>query len=352
MRLNTALLKWGFRRVIAGQAIDVTKVASRSWEICRSETLTLPPAIHLDGTMDRIVGLSPWRNWKTERLLIEGGQGDHAASRAHLIENADLCGAFLYCGAAKAQPGFGPRQLVQKEREPVQRLEVAHLMSSWAGSAYFANYMQDVLPLQLLPPEDDPCITVVTKSYEHEAGYRDLLSLPRPPRVVSAHVKRLISYTDFAQNNSKLVRYRTLRQRVRAHFAGYPRRSPPGVYLKRGETGERRIVTNEADLEQALSALGFDIVEPAKLVPSEVAQRMLETPIVIGVEGSHLAHAIYTIADHGTMLVIHPPDRFAMTYKEFTDRLDMKFAFVVGHPAKDGFTVDIDEIKRILEILL
>ncbi|WP_299592416.1 glycosyltransferase family 61 protein [uncultured Tateyamaria sp.] len=225
------------------------------------------------------------------------------------------------------------------------------MMSQWAGSHYFGSYMRDELPLGLLPPEGAPCITVSTNTYEHEAGYRKILSLPRPPRMAAARIDELTVYSDYAQNSSKAARYRQLRQRLRDYFKDLSTSAPTGVYLKRGATGERRVVANEAVIEQLLSGMGFDIVEPAKLTADEIVKRLLDAPIIVGVEGSHLAHTMYTLADMGTLVVIQPPDRFALPYKEFTDRLDLGFAFIVGHPAQDGFTVDPDDLKHILDLV-
>lgn len=351
MRLNLPLLKWGWRRLLAGQSAPLKDLATRSWEICPAERTHLPPAIFPDGALERVSKLSPWRSWQVERALIAGGPGEHAASRAYLVENADLAGAFLYRGAAKMTAGFGPRQLVLRNTPSERRLDVAHMVSTWAGSSYFANFIGDDLPLELLPPDGAPRITAITKDYGDAAGYRAILSLPRPPRIAAARIGKLTIYSDFAQNSSKAARYRILRQRLRAHFGGRDCPAPPGVYLKRGATGERRIVANETALEQALSALGFDIVEPAATATEEIARRLLDVPVVIGVEGSHLAHVLYTIADRGTLVVLQPPDRFALHFKEFADALGLRFAFVVGQPAPDGFEVDIDELRRLLERL-
>jgi hypothetical protein len=40
-----------------------------------------------------------------------------------------------------------------------------------------------------------------------------------------------------------------------------------------------------------------------------------------------------------------------MAYKEYADRMEMPFAFVVGHPSTEGFTVDVDEVLRTLDLL-
>jgi hypothetical protein len=352
MRLNLAMLKWGVHRLRAGQTADIRSVATREWLLCPDETATIPPAIYLDGALDRVSALSPWRDWKSEKSLIDGGPCDHAASRACLVEHVEISGAHIYRGSAKSRHGFGQERIVLSDSDRRQHLDHAHLVSNFTGSNFFGNFLLDDLPLGLIPEPGAPSIVVASNSYPHEAGYRDLLSLPRPPLLRNASVRRLVVYTDFAQNSFKASRYQELRNRMRRNFSGAASRSGPGIYLKRGATGERRILTNEADLERLLESLGFDIIEPATLTSQEIARRGLDARIVIGVEGSHLSHAIYTVADGGSFLVIQPPDRFAMAYKEFTDRVGLRFGFVVGRPDHDGFTVDLDELKQMLDKLL
>lgn len=352
MQLNTPFLAWGMRRLIAGRAPDMNDMATRSWEICPAEAHTCPPAIHLPDALDRVTALSPWRDWQTERRFIEGSVIEHAATRAHLIEDVDIAGAYLYRGAARMQAGFGAQQVLRRGRGATQRLAEAHLVSNWAGSQYFGIFLRAVLPMELLPEDGAPAISVVTKPYEHEEGYREVLSMPRPSCVTAARVKRLTLYTDFGQNASKAARYAELRARLRRTLGTpAPDTRPAGVYLKRGNTGERRHLVNEAQIEAALTALGFDIVEPAALDARTIAQRLLDAPVVVSVEGSHLAHAIYPIAENGALVVLQPPDRFAMAFKEFTDRANLRFAFTVGHPAPDGFSVGIDDLKQTLDMV-
>ena len=123
-------------------------------------------------------------------------------------------------------------------------------------------------------------------------------------------------------------------------------------YLRRGAAGESRVLVNEAALESALQSLGFDVIDPDQLSAREIARRSLDARLIMGVEGSHLSHALFSAADGACFLVVQPPYRFAMPYKEFTDRMDMRFALVVADPAPGGFAVDLNDIHRLLERLL
>ncbi len=349
--LNLAMLKWGLHRLWKGRSPDIRSVASRSWEICPGDTKLTRPALYPEGTLERIDALSPWRSWEVERTLITGNRARHDPSTAHLIQDVSLSGAFIYRGAAKSQPGFGPAEILHHERNVLHLLDEVHLMSNNAGSHFFGNFLLDDFPLGLIPEREAARIVMTTKPYEHEAGYRQIMSLERPPRIHRARIRRLILYTDYAQNSYKQERYLDLRARMRDYFRDVTPPAGPGIYIKRGVTGEARLMSNEAEVERLLGQLGFDIVEPAHLGAEEVARRSLDAPIVVSVEGSHLSHAIYSAADHGAFLVLQPPDRFAMAYKEFTDRVDMRFGFVIGHPGENGFRVDLGELRHMLDRL-
>lgn len=351
MMLNVEKLAWGVRRLGAGRRPSLEEVASESREICPAEIGNSPPAICLDGALDKITAFSPWTSWEYEEPRVLGRPITHAPTTAHLLRDVRISGAWIYCGAYKAQHGFGPEQVFRGAGSGFARLERAHMVSNSPGSNFFGNFLLDDFPLGLLPGPGDSAIVLETKAYEHEEGYRKILGLPRPPVIHHARVDELVVYTDFAQNALKAERYRELRRRMRRSAGqGEPPRADK-VYLKRGATGESRIVLNERALEAHLVKLGFDIIEPAGLTAEEVSRRILDARLVVSVEGSHLSHAIYSIADGGTFLVIEPPDRFATPYKEFADRLEMPFAFLVGDPGRGGFTVDLNELDRLLERL-
>ncbi len=350
MRLNLPMLMRRVRRVIARQAPPITSLARESWTICADEQRESAPARHLPGALEKVATLSPWRSWDAELALIRGGLGTHAASTAHLITDVDLVGAHLYKGPAKAQPGYGAEKwlLPSAAREEVTD---ANLVSSAEGSHFFGPLLQCDFPLELNAANHPANVAMITKPYEHADGYRQLLGLPDIRCLQRAHIRQLVVYTDFAQNSHKTDRYRELRRRLRSNVKPRGRAALRGVYLQRGRTGELRVLENEPDLIEFLDSQGFEIVEPVSLSAAEIAARTLDAPVVISVEGSHLSHAIYTLADRGTMLVLQPPDRFAMPYKEYTDAMDMRFAFLVGEKSPQGFRISIDEVRQMLEVL-
>lgn len=349
MTLNAALLGRHLRRLMGGRAVGVEEIAVETHEICPAEEVPGRPAFHPDGAIERIRGLSPWRDWDVERALIDGAPVRHAPTLAHVVENAVLAGAHLYCGAAKLRVGQGVPRIFEPGLPPRTAIAEAHLAATWTGADFFGNFLLDSFPLEMIPPEGARRLGAPGKPYAHAGGYRALLDLAPPETPVHARVGRLTVYSDFAQNSFKAERYARLRARLRTALPLAAAR--PGVFLRRGTDGEPRRLVNEEALADLLAGVGFDILDPATLDAAEIAARALEARIVVAVEGSHLSHAIYPMAADGAFLVIQPPDRFALPYKEFADRMEMRFGFVVATPADGGFAVDLDEIRLMLDRL-
>lgn len=347
MRLNLPFLKRGLRRLVAGRPIDLRSLAVNEWTLCPAGEANTGPAIHLPGALDRITALSPWRSWEVERDHITGGTVTHAASIAYCVPDVELVGPDLYAGAARAQIGYGQASF-RLAPEPAIYLDRANLVTSKSGSHFFGTLLLDDFPLALISEGDSENIAMVSKTYAHEAGYRHIAGLAPVATVTRARIGMLTIYVDFAQNQFKLDRYLALRARFRRSLDAH-RRTNPGVYIRRGCWGEPRALVNESEVEQYLRRLGFDVVDPSAMTAVEIAERTLDARVVVGIEGSQLSHAIYTAADDATFLVLQPPDRFAMAYKEYTDRVGMRFAFLVGDHATGGFTIRLDEMERLLE---
>ncbi|MCX7644511.1 MAG: glycosyltransferase family 61 protein [Rhodobacteraceae bacterium] len=347
--LNLALIGRNLRRLAGGRPAGLRDLAAETWEIWPSEEVPGRPALFPEGALERIRGLSPWRNPETEQALIRGDPVRHAATRAHLVRDAVLAGAYVYCGVAKERVGHGALRYLDPALGSRIRLDEAHLVSTWTGADFFGNFLCDSLTLEMIPPPGSLAIGAPGKPYRHEDGYRQILGLPRPRMPGHARIGRLVVYSDHGQNGYKRRRYDELRSRLRR--TGAAPAAAPGIFLRRGTDGEPRHLVNEADLAERLALRGFDILDPSRLEPAEIVRRSLDARVVVSVEGSHLSHAVYTLAGSGAWLVIQPPDRFALPYKEFADCLGMAFGFVVAEPAGAGFRVNLDEIEGMLDRL-
>lgn len=345
-QLNTAKIAWAFKRAMKGAGGDLKSLAVREWMVCPTQRQKSRPAISLDGWRDRVIALSPWRNWAEEENLINGGEITHSGTIGYELADVRISGPMLYCGATRSERGVGRDNWVV-DREPLTRMDSAHLVGDWTGSRFFGNFMREHFTLSLIPDAGAPQILLPTNPYEHVDDYRALFATQKPETVTNGIVKRLTIYSDYGQTDYKCQRYETLRSRLRANTG--PGAGCKMVYLKRGSTGENRILENEEILEDCLRKQGFEIVEPSQMSVAEIVDRLLDARIVVSVEGSHITHAYYTMADDGLLVVLQPPNRFAVGHKEYCDLFSITFAFVVGSPSENGFVVKLDEINQVIE---
>lgn len=350
-KLNVPMVRQRAKRILSGQHVDIQRLATRHWQLCPATEVRSRPALMPPGSMERIKSFSPLTHPEHELAMLRGAVIRHDASIGHLVEGVTIAGAYLYAGAARWHAGMGEEHLLLQgpRPEPVFMSE-AVLRCSHNISNYFGCMLLDGAPLALIDEKAPGSIVVPGRPYSHEAGYRKLLGLSEPDVVARGWVKRLTLFTDHAQNDYKRRRYVELRERLRTQLGPRPAgASRPMVYIGRGTAGEARVLVNEDRVIQALRDRGFTIIDPSIMSAEEIARASLDASIVVGVEGSQLAHTIFSMADDAAFLVIQPPTRVAMAFKEFTDCVGMTFAMVVADPAERGFSMPIDMLLRMID---
>ncbi len=347
MTLNVPRLRRTVRRALAGKSPSMADVAERSWTVCPAASSTAAPALFPDGALDKILKLSPYRVREGEDALIHGGPVALKATVGHVLRDVDIVRGHVHCGPMVWVEGMGdaPWWLPPMPAEPV--LPKANLVSTASGTEFFGCLLLDDFPLELLSEDPSLNVSLLAKPSGHEAGYRELLGLVPKVTVQRTRVREMTWFIDPAYNESKSARYRALRANLRQHVG--PSACSGRLYIRRGLAGQRRVMENEAELEAVLLQHGFTVIDPMKLSALEIARLSLDAKVVVSIEGSQISHAQFSMADEASLIVIQPPDRFCMQYKEFTDALDMRFGFVVGTPGTEGFRVDIDELLRLVD---
>lgn len=81
------------------------------------------------------------------------------------------------------------------------------------------------------------------------------------------------------------------------------------------------------------------------LLPDEMRR------LIVGVDGSHLVHGLAAMPREAALIVIQPPDRVVATLKTVTDRQSQRYAFVVADGNAARFRVDLDDVRRTLDLL-
>ncbi len=233
---------------------------------------------------------------------------------------------------------------------PVVRVEHAALVGTCAGSTWFGHWLEDEVPLHLLGSMYAPPVAQLRAEYSHERGYLNALHLPAPTRVGVAECGTLVVVEEFAQNPHKTVRYQIMRRRLGQYPKGKQR-----VFLLRGKSGTPRNLVNEHELARRLEREGFYIVDVANQSFEELLAHCLGASIVVGVEGSHLAHALFMMNDYGSLLILNPPNRVVTTVADIGVFCRLFSGMFVGTGAGNGgtdFLADPDEVLEFLDQLL
>ena len=126
------------------------------------------------------------------------------------------------------------------------------------------------------------------------------------------------------------------------------------VYLARGESGSKsnRIFLNENQLIEQLHK-HYDIKRfVAESTPIlELYSAIYNADIILGIEGSQMAHAIIAGRPGATLLCIQPPYRFYNPFKTYCEDAKLAYAFIVADlgPNDNMFTVNINKIKNLFD---
>lgn len=323
----------------------LAEISSHSWTICPAEITTSPAAIYLDESLDRIEGVGPDTSCGNELRRIRGGRTEHAPTLAYEIRRAHLLAGNLYAGAWRwplvrgRSPLYWPGECVFERS--------AALACTYYGSIYFGHWMREDMPLFLAAEELDKPVVVSRDAYRHEPGYRELLGIHPCAHRASAF-ERMVVLQDFSQNAFKRKRYDELRARIATRV---PESASRTVYLRRGtvQAQDPRKLINGVQVESLLAARGFAIADPDRLSADELCRQLRGAKVVVTVEGSHIAHVIYAMADDGVICVLQPPYRFNNASKDYTDCIGMRYAFVIGTAADGGFVIPSDDLARTLD---
>jgi hypothetical protein len=343
LSINIHMLRRRFLRIFRHQTYK--DVCEREWVISPASTSIAPPAIYLAGETEKITGLEPNTNNINEQFRINGGQREHAATIARSLRDAYLFGDHVYKKTAKIQIGINPEKLFYQHGLKVR--DTASLASSWIDSKYFGHWMTDGIPLLMAGREIAPPIRNSGPLTAHQEQYLSMLEMSYES-FIGGKIRELIILEDFGQNKYKRARYEKIRECFYRHGN---QSSHPGAIILRGMSGVNRALINERQIADYLLSIGFKVIDPQRQSANEIIQATSGARIVVGVEGSHLAHGLFSMHPRGTLLVLQPPNRFNNVHKDYADCMDLEYAFVVGDACDGGFRIPVDHIRRILDLI-
>jgi len=284
---------------------------------------------------------------------LQGGRPEHAATIAYQLSDVQLHDGCLYKRAMKLPltaakvSGLRTNTLSNQLSNQTEKHSEAALACTFSGNRYFGHWMTDDVTLTLAAQQIAEAIRTSQELTAHQVDYSNLLEIAATP-VHQAYFKRLIVIQDFGQNQFKRERYEYIRSKLRTVPS---RQSGQKVMLLRGNSGVRRSLVNETEIAEFLSSHGFIIVDPQRLSVNEILFETLGAEIIVGVEGSQLAHGLFALRAAGTILTLQPPNRFNNVFKDYTDCLGLNYSFVVGNPVAGGFEIRIEDLVRTLDMV-
>jgi hypothetical protein len=337
----------GMSRLMGRKSQDVLARASDRWEVAPASLVHVRPALMTPEQLGRIRGTEFGSIDEVVRDFRGGFDSLQGPTIGHCIRNVLLMDGVLYAGdaARHLRPRAGRRRLGLAPREASR----AAMYESWVGNRWFGNWLaDDCLGYRLAAQAGMPVASAAALPPKgHQAAYERRLGMV-PVRTEATLFDELVLFEDHSHNAHKRGRSDDMR---RALIGIEPARHP-GVYLLRGSSGEKRLLTNEREIAEHLAVRhGFTVLDPLASTLEEIVAACAGALVVAGVEGSQLVHGLVTMPPEARALVIQPPSRAVAVLKLHTDRQGQDYSLVVGTGGDDVFSADIDEIDRTLDLV-
>jgi capsular polysaccharide biosynthesis protein len=347
MKLPIPLVSRLMHRLLPGRSFR--DAAVRSWEVAPGCVRTTDRAVFEPAALARIEGVAEDSTLALQIARVEGGRIENAPTTAYLLKDAWMCNGHVVLPTCNQRIASGSLPWLADTGAP--SLDRAVLGSTRYGVRFFGHWVLDDLPLQLAARALGPVIDVVSERSLHQVEYERRLGLSGNT-CLEARIRELVVLDDLGQNDFKAARLEELRRRLVASVEPMEPAAYAGVMVLRKDTGKSRRLVNEMALAKGLSAQGFAIVSPMESTVEDTVKTIAGARVVIGVEGSHLAHALLCMAPGSTLITIQPPTRFDAVLKDWCDCKGVRYGFVVGGLASDGFTADPDQVARILRVVI
>jgi hypothetical protein len=342
--LRTRLMRNRLRRAVGLAGTDFLSRAVESWEVAPGCETDFPAATMLPGHLERIRG-TIFGSREETLLALQGLNGRRAGpTRGFRFRDVDHVDGVLYSGAAewhlRARKSRG--LLLPRPREAVS----GALYEGWSGNRWFGNWLMEDCTAWPLAATTGMAVTTAPMPKGHVPRYEELLGMS-PRRIGDVHFDELILFDDLHNNRDRMARAAAVRDRLRA---GRPDAPFAGVWLMRGQTGDVRVMENEAEIAALLAErFGFRVVWPERYSVDELLDICTGARVVAGVEGSQLVHGLAVMAPGGTLFNVQPPDRVTAAMQVMTDRLGHGFAVLVAEGDARHFRVAPDEVLRLYD---
>jgi hypothetical protein len=118
--------------------------------------------------------------------------------------------------------------------------------------------------------------------------------------------------------------------------------------------GEERRILNEEEVVRRLTQEGFQLVDTSTPDVDDIVKGCAGASLIVTVDGSHAAPALYLAREGATVMVLYPPVGVNNLIPELSTYFGLQGAMFVGEPAGDAptvFRVDPDELMSFIDQL-
>lgn len=320
---------------------------SDSYDVIHPKERTCsPPAIHLDDEdIRRISSAAEFYPLDLEFSRMQGGTYEVPELRLYAVRDAILIQGNLFLK--------GYRLPYRRSRSHIlycgniAKYEDAAIASTPLGNQFFGHWLLDDLTrCNALSDLGHKSFLVGNTLSTHQQQYMELLCADGEMHDNAAFgVLRVLQESPMQSFISTTLAAH--RDRLRHGLIGSP--SHRGVMMLRQATGRKRVLVNEREIADQLSQHGMAILDPMRASISEMREIIGNADFVIGVEGSHMTHAIPLLRRDSAFITIQPPFKFDNTCKPYCDALGIRYGFTVGQQCAGGFSVELSRVLKAID---
>lgn len=331
-----------------GLHADLRLAAADCQVLQPEETEPLAPVLCLSGHFNRATrGVEGHSTLQEEMTLATRDTAIHAPVLRYLLRDCLVHSQGVeYLGGSIHKAGNPWKRIPLGRIRSIPR--AAYCMAA-TSHRYFGHWLSDACPTGLLAHPDEAVILDLRSDWPHAREYAAAFSLaPLLPEVL--HVGELAVFQDHGQGSSKRRRYQVLRQRLAAAFGRLDGVAGRPVYLRRGDTGIARVISNEDQVISTLAGQGFEVVDIRGATAKSVYAAIAAAPLVVSMDGSHLNHLYFAMQPGTGVLSFMPTDRFTANNRGYACAVGMRFGMLLVDRSEGGYAVGIDDLKRTLDL--
>ena len=340
--IGRTLRKFGWNTTYQSAAV-------RSWKVESSSETLMKPAIFDPGDLCKITGIPSGSTYHYQFERLTRSVTRHPPVYAHLLRDVLMVDGSLF--KWNMVNHLADRTMPKIALRPRMEVESAALASTYLGNRYFGHWLLDDLPLSLLANEYGPLFGHLGEDNNASAHQVDYIGLFEQSirYVQSAFFRELVIFDYITETPSKAARYLDLRAKLGQSAARSPN---PGVMLLRGASGQPRVLVNEGEVACRVASRGFRVIDPMTSKLSDIIAACRDARVLIGNEGSQLAHAFLPMDPEGTIFTLQPPFKFDNFWRDRSACMGGNYALLVGDEVDGGFQIDLDRLDRMLDEML